>query len=470
MTSTAIPTHTALQSSAEGPQALADAPTTAASQAPPGAAVASPVQTARLEIIGGTPLSGEIRVSGAKNSALVLMATGLLTSETVRLGNVPPLTDIAAMGEILAALGVRVKREGERIELDGERIERTAPPYELVNSLRASFFCIGPLLARTGMAQIPLPGGCQIGTRPVVEHVKGLKALGAQVTIEHGVVTAVVPGRSKRLQGGHIHLDCPSVGATETLMMAAALAQGETTIENAAQEPEVSDLANLLIAMGAHIRGAGTPTITIEGVDALHGADYNVIPDRIEAGTFLLAAAITRSQLRVAPLIPEHLGAVLTKLEEAGCTLTPDGDGLVIDARQIGAVDLRTQPFPGFPTDLQAPFMSLLATAEGSSMVVENIFENRLQHVAELQRMGASIRMQGNTAFIEGVARLSGAPVRGTDLRASAAMVLAGLAADGITTVRGLEFLDRGYADLEGKLNAVGARIQRLHDEPSQAA
>jgi UDP-N-acetylglucosamine 1-carboxyvinyltransferase len=418
----------------------------------------------RLEVTGGRRLSGEIRVSGAKNSALVLMAACLLTSDTLRLRNVPMLTDIAAMGEILAALGVRVSRGGDWIELDGAHISQAAPPYELVNSLRASFFCIGPLLARMGMAQVPLPGGCQIGSRPVVEHVKGLKALGAQVTIEHGVVTAVMPGVSRRLRGGHIHLDCPSVGATETLMMAAALADGETVIENAAQEPEVVDLADLLVAMGARIRGAGTPTIVIDGVDQLHGTDYAVIPDRIEAATFLLAGAITRSELFVGPLVPEHLGAVTTKLEEAGCQLQALDAGLLIQAERIRAVDLTTQPFPGFPTDIQAPFMSLLATAEGTSMVVENIFENRLQHVAELQRMGASIRTSGNTAVIEGVARLSGAPVHGTDLRASAAMVLAGLAADGVTSVGGLEFLDRGYADFEGKLNAVGASIVRLND------
>jgi UDP-N-acetylglucosamine 1-carboxyvinyltransferase len=423
------------------------------------------VTNPRLEISGGQRLEGEVRVSGAKNSALVLMAACLLTRETLQLRNIPPLTDITAMGEILAALGVRVVRRGDAIELDGEHITQAAPPYELVNSLRASFFCIGPLLARMGMAQVPLPGGCQIGSRPVVEHVKGLKALGAQVTIEHGVVTAVVPGRQRRLTGGHILLDCPSVGATETLMMAAALADGETTIENAAREPEVIDLAELLIAMGARIRGAGSSTITIDGVPSLHGVDYAVIPDRIEAGTFLLAAAITRSILKVGPVVPEHLGAVLTKLEEAGCQLIPDGDGMVISAGRVRAVDLTTQPFPGFPTDLQAPFMSLLATAEGTSFIVENIFENRLQHVAELQRMGASIRMNGNTACIEGVAQLSGAPVQGTDLRASAAMVLAGLAADGVTTVRGLEFLDRGYANLEGKLNSVGASIRRLSDD-----
>ena len=430
-------------------------------------AVQSPSKTRsvlnpQLEIRGGRRLSGELHVSGAKNSALVLMAACLLTRDTIRLRNVPPLTDITAMGEMLSSLGGQIHRDGDALELKGDSINSSTAPYELVNSLRASFFCIGPLLARTGMAKVPLPGGCQIGTRPVVEHVKGLKALGAQVTIEHGVVTAVVPGSGHRLTGGRIHMDCPSVGATETLMMAAALADGETVIDNAALEPEVVDLAGLLIAMGAKVRGAGTSTITIVGVDRLHGADYAVIPDRIEAGTFLLAAAITRSHLRVTPVIPDHLGAVLSKLEEAGCTLVHDGVGLTIKADQINAVDLRTQPFPGFPTDLQAPFMSLLATARGTSVITENIFENRLQHVAELQRMGADIRMQANTAFVEGVARLSGAPVQGSDLRASAAMVLAGLAADGITSVRGLEYLDRGYANLEGKLNAAGASIERV--------
>jgi UDP-N-acetylglucosamine 1-carboxyvinyltransferase len=421
----------------------------------------------QLEISGGRKLSGELRVSGAKNSALVLMAACLLTRDTIRLRNVPPLTDISAMGEMLRSLGGTVKHTADGIELNGNHINNSTAPYELVNSLRASFFCIGPLLARMGMAKVPLPGGCQIGTRPVVEHVKGLKALGAQVTIEHGVVTAVVPGRAHRLTGGRIYLDCPSVGATETLMMAAALADGETVIENAALEPEVVDLAGLLLAMGARVRGAGTPTITITGVERLHGADYAVIPDRIEAGTFMLAAAITRSHLRISPVIPDHLGAVITKLEEAGCTIQHDGIGLTVKANQITAVDLRTQPFPGFPTDLQAPFMSLLATAQGTSVITENIFENRLQHVAELQRMGAAIRMQGNTAFVEGVPQLSGAPVQGTDLRASAAMVLAGLAAEGITTVRGLEYLDRGYAGLEDKLNAAGACIERVSASPA---
>jgi UDP-N-acetylglucosamine 1-carboxyvinyltransferase len=415
----------------------------------------------QLEIRGGAQLQGEVKVSGAKNSALVLMAASLLTADSLRLRNMPALSDIDGMSDILAALGVQIERGSHWVELQADQISQISPPYELVNSLRASFFCIGPLLARLGIARVPLPGGCKIGARPVVEHVKGLKALGAQVTIEHGVVSAVVPGRGHRLTGGRIHLDCPSVGATETLMMAAALADGETVIENAAQEPEVVDLAGLIIAMGGRVRGAGTPTITIVGMEKLHGADYMVIPDRIEAGTLLLAGAITRSCLRVTPVIPEHLGAVISKLEECGCTITADGVGLTIKADRINAVDLRTQPFPGFPTDLQAPFMSLLATASGTSVITEAIFENRLQHVGELQRMGAAIRTQGNNAFVEGVARLSGAPVTGSDLRAAAAMVLAGLAADGTTSVQGLHHLDRGYDNLEGKLNGVGAYIKR---------
>lgn len=417
----------------------------------------------QLEIRGGKKLEGEVRVSGAKNSALVLMAASLLTENSLRLRNMPALSDIGGMADILAALGVQIERGSDWVELQANHLSHISPPYELVNSLRASFFCIGPLLARLGVARVPLPGGCKIGARPVVEHVKGLKALGAQVTIEHGVVSAVVPGRGHRLTGGRIHLDCPSVGATETLMMAAALADGETVIENAAQEPEVIDLAGLIIAMGGRVRGAGTPTITIVGMEKLHGANYMVIPDRIEAGTLLLAGAITRSCLRVTPVIPEHLGAVISKLEECGCQLNNDGIGITIKADRINAVDLRTQPFPGFPTDLQAPFMSLLATAEGSSVITEAIFENRLQHVGDLQRMGADIRTQGNTAFVEGVVRLSGAPVSGSDLRAAAAMVLAGLAADGTTSVQGLQHLDRGYDNLEGKLNAVGASIKRTY-------
>ena len=414
-----------------------------------------------LEIQGGNRLHGELRVSGAKNSALVLMTAALLTEETLSLSNVPPLTDIDGMESILVSMGVKVLRSSETIHLQASDLTSAEPPYELVNGLRASFFAIGSILARMGHAKVPLPGGCRIGARPVVEHIRGLKALGAVVTVEHGVVSATVPGDRKRLKGASIVLDCPSVGATETILMAASLAEGTSVIENAAQEPEVQDLANLLNAMGARISGAGGPSITIEGVEQLHGCDYTVIPDRIEAGTFLLAAAITRSTLRVAPVVPDHLSSVLQKLRDCGCGLEVDGDGIVITPGTIKGIDITTQPFPGFPTDLQAPFMALLATAQGTSVITEKIYENRMQHVAELQRMGAAIRVQGNAAVVEGVPSLSGAPVNGTDLRASAAMVLAGLVAKGKTQVSGLNHLDRGYAGIEAKLTASGAKLER---------
>ena len=414
-----------------------------------------------LEIQGGNRLQGELRVSGAKNSALVLMTAALLTEDTLTLRNVPPLTDIDGMESILVSMGVKVRRSSETIHLQASELTSAEPPYELVNGLRASFFAIGSILARIGHAKVPLPGGCRIGARPVVEHIRGLKALGAVVTVEHGVVSATVPGDRKRLKGASIVLDCPSVGATETILMAASLAKGTSVIENAAQEPEVQDLANLLNAMGARISGAGGPSITIEGVEQLHGCDYTVIPDRIEAGTFLLAAAITRSTLRVAPVVPDHLSSVLQKLRDCGCGLEVDGDGIVITPGTIKGIDITTQPFPGFPTDLQAPFMALLATAQGTSVITEKIYENRMQHVAELQRMGAAIRVQGNAAVVEGVPSLSGAPVNGTDLRASAAMVLAGLVAKGRTQVSGLNHLDRGYAGIEAKLTASGAKLVR---------
>ena len=414
-----------------------------------------------LEIQGGNRLQGELRVSGAKNSALVLMTAALLTEDTLTLRNVPPLTDIDGMESILVSMGVKVRRSSETIHLQASDLTSAEPPYELVNGLRASFFAIGSILARMGHAKVPLPGGCRIGARPVVEHIRGLKALGAVVTVEHGVVSATVPGDRKRLKGASIVLDCPSVGATETILMAASLAKGTSVIENAAQEPEVQDLANLLNAMGARISGAGGPSITIEGVEQLHGCDYTVIPDRIEAGTFLLAAAITRSTLRVAPVVPDHLSSVLQKLRDCGCGLEVDGDGIVITPGTIKGIDITTQPFPGFPTDLQAPFMALLATAQGTSVITEKIYENRMQHVAELQRMGAAIRVQGNAAVVEGVPSLSGAPVNGTDLRASAAMVLAGLVAKGRTQVSGLNHLDRGYAGIEAKLTDSGANLHR---------
>ena len=415
-----------------------------------------------LSINGSSRLNGVLKVSGAKNSALVLMTASLLTEDTVELTNVPNLTDIAGMQFILEALGMDVHRQADRISLNAANLSSSTPPYELVNSLRASFFSIGPLLGRLGHASVPLPGGCRIGARPVVEHIRGLKALGAIVNVDQGLVTASLPGGMKRLQGADIVLDCPSVGATETILMATVLAEGTSVIENAAKEPEVQDLANLLNRMGAKISGAGDSTITIEGVERLHGCrDYSVIPDRIEAGTFLMAAAITRSTMRVEPVIAEHLSSVLQKLRDCGCALEIDDVGITITPGDLRAVDITTQPFPGFPTDLQAPFMALMATARGTSVVSEKIYENRMQHVAELQRMGASIRLDGSTAIVEGVPSLCGAPVTGSDLRASAAMVLAGLAATGSTKVYGLNHLDRGYDDIESKLLNVGARIER---------
>jgi len=425
------------------------------------AIISQKIAKPHLEVEGSSLLSGTLRVNGAKNSALVLMAASLLTKDELVLTNVPQLTDIQGMSEILIEMGATLKFFQNTLRIKASDLRHVELPYALVHELRASFFCIGPLLARLGQAKIPLPGGCEIGARPVSEHIKGLKALGAYINVEHGVVTASLPGIKSRLKAADIVLDCPSVGATETILMAAVLADGQSSIENAAQEPEVQDLANLLNSMGAQISGAGGPKITIEGVQELHGCDYTVMPDRIEAGTFLLAGAITRSVLTVAPVIPEHLSAVIQKLRDCGCSLKVTENSIEITPGDIQGVDITTQPFPGFPTDLQAPFMALMATAKGTSIITEKIYENRMQHVPELQRMGASIRLQGNTAVIEGIPQLSAAPVSGGDLRSTAAMVLASLSAKGITKVEGLKHLDRGYAALEEKLNKVGAHITR---------
>jgi UDP-N-acetylglucosamine 1-carboxyvinyltransferase len=420
-----------------------------------------------LQIWGRSSLQGHVQISGAKNSALALMAGALLCPDDCRLRNVPSLVDVHRLALILAALGVKVERHGDILDINARDIGQSQAPYELVSQLRASFFVIGPLLARLGVARIPLPGGCAIGARPVDLHVRGLQAMGADVQIDRGMVNAYIPGSNRRLKGANIYLDYPSVGATETLMMAATLADGETTIENAAQEPEVVDLANLCRAMGARIRGAGTNTIIIDGVKSLHSTDYSVIPDRIESGTFLVAGAITRSEIILSSVVPDHITAAIAKLRAIGAKIIVEApDCLRIQGANAHVpTDIETLPYPGFPTDLQAPFMSLLCLCEGNSIITETVFENRLRHVAELNRMGADIRVKGNNAVIRGVPFLSGAPVMATDLRAGAALVLAGLAAEGKTTLQGLRYIDRGYESLELKLQKLGAKIKRVPAE-----
>lgn len=376
------------------------------------------------------------------------------------------------MGQILESIGVELTHVGDTLEINAREIGQSKAPYELVSQLRASFFIIGPMLARLGVAKVPLPGGCAIGARPVELHVRGLQAMGAEVQIDRGMVNAYVTGSNPRLKGTKFYMDYPSVGATETLMMAATLADGETILENAAQEPEVIDLANFCIAMGAKIQGAGTNTIVISGVPRLHSVDYSIIPDRIEAGTFLVAGAITHSELSLSPIVPDHLTAVIAKLREIGVKVVADAPDClrVIPGDSLMGTDIETLPYPGFPTDMQAQFMALLTLSEGDSVITETVFENRLRHVAELSRMGADIRVKGNHAIVRGVPMLSGAPVLATDLRASAALVLAGLAAEGKTTIRGLHHLDRGYDNLELKLRQLGAKIQRVEAEDVDAA
>ncbi|YAG09909.1 UDP-N-acetylglucosamine 1-carboxyvinyltransferase [Nostoc sp. DSM 114167] len=399
------------------------------------------------------------------------MAGALLCPGDCRIRNVPLLADVERMGQVLSALGVQLTRQGDILDINASEIKTSKAPYELVTQLRASFFAIGAILARLGVAQMPLPGGCAIGARPVDLHVRGLQAMGAEVQIEHGICNAYVPGSSRRLKGANIYLDIASVGATENLMMAATLAEGETIIENAAREPEVVDLANFCNAMGAKIKGAGTSRIVIEGVPKLHSVDYSIIPDRIEAGTFLLAAAITRSELILSPVAPEHLIPVIAKLRDIGVTIIDEKPNQlhILPAETLKATDIETQYHPGFPTDMQAPFMALLAVAEGDSVINESVFENRLRHASELNRLGADIRVKGNAAFVRGVPKLSGAPVLGTDLRASAALVIAGLAAEGQTTIQGLQHLDRGYDRLDMKLQQLGAKILRVGETSTDA-
>lgn len=413
----------------------------------------------KLKIRGGRRLVGEVRTSGAKNAALPILAASLLTAGDLRLKNVPDLADVRTMLKLLEGMGVKVAREGSDVTLNAGAVTSTVAPYELVKTMRASILTLCPLAARFGAAQVSLPGGCAIGARPVDQHIKGLRALGAEVEIEHGYVHA----KCSRLKGARIVTDMVTVTGTENLLMAAVLAEGTTIIENAACEPEVEDLADCLNAMGAKIRGAGTSTITIDGVEALHGAEHTVIADRIEAGSFLCAAAATKGDVLVTHCVPHDLEAVIGKLREMGAEVETGEDWirLRMSVRPL-PVRIRTAPHPGFPTDMQAQFMAVLCLAGGASSITETIFENRFMHVPELARMGAKISIDGHTAVISGVEQLEGADVMATDLRASASLVIAALAAEGQSTVDRLYHLDRGYEHMEAKLKALGADIERI--------
>ena len=415
----------------------------------------------KLQITGGVPLDGEIRISGAKNATLPVLAAALLADGPVSIGNVPHLHDVTTMIELLARMGVTVTvDEKMRIEVDPSSIKECFAPYELVKTMRASILVLGPLVARYGRADVSLPGGCAIGARPVNIHVAGLQAMGADIHIEGGYIRA----RAGRLHGARLVLDTVTVTGTENLMMAASLADGETVIENAAREPEVVDVANFLIAMGAHITGAGTDKIVINGVSSLHGTHYDVLPDRIEAGTYLVAGAITGGRVRLKNTRPEHLDAVLAKLAETGAKISSGPDWVELDmgGRRPRSVDVRTAPYPAFPTDMQAQFAALDTVATGVGTVVETIFENRFMHMLEMRRMGAEIRLEGNTAIIHGVKELTAAPVMATDLRASASLVLAGLVAKGRTDIERIYHIDRGYEAIEEKLAQLGAQIRRI--------
>ena len=419
------------------------------------------LKSQNLKISGQGNLHGRVEISGAKNSALVLMGASLLTNERIILKNVPRLTDIEKMGNILRSLGVKLVVKKNRLEIDPKNITVRELPYELVNGLRASFFCIGALLSKYGEAKVPLPGGCNIGSRPIDEHIKGLQALGAEIIIEEGIVKAKIKEEKNKLHGTHIKLKCPSVGATETLIMAASLAEGRTTIENAGREPEIQDLCQMLNKMGAKIYDSGKEKIIIDGVNKLRGCTHKVIPDRIEAGTFLIAAAATTSSITISPVIPNHLEAVTNKLKESGSKIKIKGNSITIKGKEIKGVDVDTAPFPGFPTDLQAPFTTLMVIANGESKITETIFENRMNHVHLLNKMGANIKLNKNTAHIKGVKTLKGMDLVGSDLRSSAALTIAGILAEGTSRIYGLEHLDRGYENFESKLKLLGIRISR---------
>ena len=412
----------------------------------------------QIIIHGGRRLKGDVRISGAKNAALPILASTILGGGECVLSNMPSVVDVLTMGKLLRMLGIAVVQEGEHTVAHAQTIASTEAPYDLVRTMRASVLVLGPLVARMGEAKVSLPGGCAIGSRPVNFHLAGLEKMGASVEIEHGYIKAT----ARRLRGGRIYFDIPSVTGTENLMMAAVLAEGTTVLENAAKEPEITDLADFLVKRGARIAGAGTDMITIEGVTELHGADHDVIPDRIEAGTYLVAGAITGGEVSVERCRPEHLEPLLVKLRESGAELAEEAGRVRLKMNgRLKGTNVRTSPHPGFPTDMQAQFVALMAVAEGTSVVTETIFESRFMHVEELRRMGADIRVEGNRVVITGKERLTGAPVMASDLRASAGLIVAGLAAEGTTEVSRVYHLDRGYERLEAKLNALGARVER---------
>lgn len=421
----------------------------------------------KIHVTGGTTLNGEVTISGAKNAVLPILCATLLADGPVEITNVPHLHDVVTTLKLLGELGAKVEIDqgtlsrGSAIVVDPRSVNQVVAPYELVRTMRASILVLGPLLAKHGAAEVSLPGGCAIGSRPVDQHIKGLQALGAQITVENGFIKASVDGR---LKGGRYTFDMVSVTGTENVMAAAVLAEGTTVLENAAMEPEVTDLADCLNALGARIEGAGTARITIHGVERLHGGRHAVLPDRIETGTFLVAAAMTGGRLTLRNTRPDTLDVVLAKLIEAGAEITVEGDRITLDmgGRRPRAVNLTTAPHPAFPTDMQAQFMAMNCVAEGVGVIKETIFENRFMHVHELERLGADIQVEGNTAIIRGVDRLTGAPVMATDLRASACLILAGLVAEGETSIDRIYHLDRGYENIEEKLGAVGASIRRV--------
>ncbi|CQR58658.1 UDP-N-acetylglucosamine 1-carboxyvinyltransferase [Paenibacillus riograndensis] len=418
---------------------------------------------------GGNRLTGSVKVSGAKNSVLPIIAASLLAEEGVSvIVDAPPLDDVMTISKVLESLGAGVTYQNDVIEVDARNITSYEAPYEWVRKMRASFLVMGPLLSRLGHTRISLPGGCAIGTRPIDQHLKGFEALGAEISLGQGYIEAKSNGR---LRGAKVYLDVASVGATENIMMAAALAEGTTVIENAAKEPEIVDLANYLNGMGGVVRGAGTGVIRIEGVERLHGVKHHVIPDRIEAGTYMAAAAITGGDVYVEGAIADHLGPVIAKMEEMGVTIIPDENGVrVISDKPLKAVDLKTLPYPGFPTDMQSQMMALLLRSEGTSVVTETVFENRFMHVDEFHNMNAEIKIEGRSAIVTGNAALVGAKVCATDLRAGAALILAGLVAEGTTEVSGTHHIDRGYVNLAEKLSGLGADIWRISMEESGAA